>query len=158
MEPAVIRGFPRHSEEPMRSRLARTAAMRFSRCCCVAAATIMAASLVAGCGASGGGTSTGSYTTAGSLIMTLSGTVIDQNGAVLPGYGVSINGTKPVKTNTAGDFTLNIPTIAITPQNTIQVFDPRNLLAHAETRRIDTADCVQTLTPIVVGPPTPPGP
>ena len=123
----------------------------------IGASVLIAASLT-GCGASGGGVSVGNYTGSGTTTMILRGQVFDVNNAPLVGYTVSIDNSTPVQTGTAGNFIVTIPTIQIVPQNTIRVFDKKNLLAHVEDRPIDTAICDQRLTPIVVGPPRPPGP
>jgi hypothetical protein len=121
--------------------------------------TVVAAALLAatGCTGSGGGLSIGTYTSPGSLIMTFSGHVQDQNGIALAGYGVSIDGVTPVKTDALGNYKENVPTVAVPATGSpIEVFDPSNRLAHEEVRQISTAVCIQALTPIVVGPPTPP--
>jgi len=123
----------------------------------IGAAVLIAASLT-GCGASGGGVSVGNFTGSGTTTMTLSGQVVDSNNAPLAGYTVSIDNSTPVPTDSTGNYSLNIPTIQIIPQNAIRVFDKKNLLAHTEDRPIDTAICIQTLQPIIVGPPRPPGP
>ena len=119
-------------------------------------AAILSAVSMTGCGASGGGVSVGNFTGSGTLDMTLSGVVVDSNNAPLPGYTVSIDNHKPALTDRTGNYSMDIPTIDILPKNTIRVFDAKNALAHVESRPIDTAICVQTLQPIVVGPPGPP--
>jgi hypothetical protein len=123
-----------------------------------AAGAIALTGVLAGCGGGGGGgTSVGTYTGSGSLNMTLSGVVEDSNNAPLPGYAVSIDNSQPVTTDRTGSYTITIPTIDIVARNSIKVYNTSNLLAHTENRAIDTAICVQTLQPIVVGPPSPPG-
>lgn len=118
---------------------------------------VLGAALGGGCGASGGGTSVGTYTGSGALVMTLSGKVEDGNGNPLPNYAVSIDNTQPVTTDNTGGYSINIPTIQIQAQNSIKVYNNNDQLAYDTTRPIDTEICVQTLQPIVIGPPTPPG-
>jgi hypothetical protein len=121
-------------------------------------AVAVAAAFLAGCSSSGGGTSYGQYSSAGSVVMTLSGTVVNGANNPLPGYGVSIDNSTPATTNAAGQYTLDIPTAdIIVTGNEIRVYDNTGVLAHIEDRPINTANCVQTLAPIIVGPPQPPG-
>ena len=123
----------------------------------LAAASIAAVISTAGCGASGGGVTVGNYTGSGTTTMNLSGALVDSNGVALRGYSVVIDNHRSKQaSDAAGNYEVDVPTIEIVQNNTIEVFDPKNALAHRETRAIDTAICVQTLQPIVVGPPGPP--
>lgn len=127
-----------------------------ARKCLFLASTATLLAALAGCGATGGGVSVGNYTGAGSLNMDLSGKVVDQNGNPLSGFSVSIDNSTPVATDDTGSYALTIPTVDIVPENSIRVFNTANDLAHVEDRAINTAICIQTLQPIVVGPPGPP--